>query len=339
MIEILAPGPFTTIQDLGRPGLAALGVGASGAVDRRSLRLANRLVGNDEGAAALELTFGGLRARFEALTRVALAGAPCDATAGDRPLAMHAPEWVEPGDELRIGTPAAGVRTYLAVAGGIAVEPVLGSRSTDTLAGLGPARPARGDRLPVGSGSGRDLPVCGERGEAPGGDLPPGDGERGGEAPGGDLPPGDGERGGEAPGGDLPPGDGERGGEAPGGDVAPVPERPSEPVLRLLPGPREDWFSPAAVESLVRDAWTVTPRSDRVGARLDGPPLARACDGELPSEGMVEGALQVPPDGRPVLFLADHPVTGGYPVIAVVAGEDVPLAAQARPGERLRFRR
>jgi biotin-dependent carboxylase-like uncharacterized protein len=286
MIEVLAAGPSSTIQDLGRPGLAALGVGVAGAADRRSLRRANRLAGNPEGAAAIELTLGGLRLRFGSDARVALAGAPCAVVAGRerRTLAMDAAERVAAGEELRVGTPSAGVRTYLAVAGGIAVEPVLGSRSTDTLAGLGPARLARGDTLPVGP--------------------PPSAG---------------------------PPAGAELAGAA--GLVI-----GAEPVLQVSPGPRADWFSRAARELLGATAWTVTPQSDRVGVRLDGPPLERAVEAELPPEGMVEGALQVPPDGRPVLFLADHPVTGGYPVIAIVAPRDIPLAAQARPGTRLRFR-
>jgi biotin-dependent carboxylase-like uncharacterized protein len=273
MIEVVSPGPLATIQDLGRPGHAALGVGESGAADRRSLRLANRLVGNPEGAAAIELTFGGFTARFETLAHVALAGAPC---AG---VAMHAPLYVPAGGVLRVGAPTAGLRTYLAVAGGIDVEPVLGSRSTDTLAGLGPARLRAGDRLPVSPTHG----------------------------------------------------------QPPGVDLAPVPAPPAHPVLRVLPGPRADWFTDEALDTLLAAPWTVTPRSDRVGMRLDGPALARRIDDELPSEGMVVGALQVPPDGRPVLFLADHPVTGGYPVIAVVHPDDIPLAAQARPGTTLRF--
>jgi biotin-dependent carboxylase-like uncharacterized protein len=273
-IHVLAPGPLATIQDLGRPGHAALGVGASGAADRRSLRLANRLVGNPEGAAAIEITLGGFRARFEAHAVVALAGAAC---AG---VATHAPLYMRPGDELRLGVPETGLRTYLAVAGGIAVPPVLGSRATDTLAGVGPAPLRAGDRLPVGEDRG-------------------------------------------AP---------------PGVDVAPVAPPAADPVLRILPGPRADWFAEHALDRLVAEAWTVTPHSDRVGMRLDGPPLERRDDRELPSEGMVEGALQVPPDGRPLLFLADHPVTGGYPVIAIVDEDDLPAAAQARPGARLRFR-
>jgi biotin-dependent carboxylase-like uncharacterized protein len=276
VIEVVRPGPFATIQDLGRPGHAALGVGASGAADPRALRLANRLVGNPEGAAAIEITLGGFAARFDALARVALAGAPCEASIG-----MHAPAYVRAGEELRLGTPSAGLRTYLAVAGGIDVPAVLGSRSTDTLAGLGPERLRDGTRLAIG----------------------------------------------------------EARGEPPGVDSAPVAAPAADPVLRVLPGPRADWFTDAALDRLHGERFTVTGDADRVGMRLDGPELERRDPGrELPSEGMVAGALQVPPDGSPVLFLADHPVTGGYPVIAVVAPEDLPAAAQARPGATLRFR-
>ena len=174
---------------------------------------------------------------------------------------------------------------------------MLGSRSTDTLAGLGPARLARGDLLPIGPAPGT-RPVGSPAGAALAGTVD------GVAAPVG-------------------------AGDLVGGEEA---------SLRLTPGPRADWFSPAAHAALTTAAWTVTPRSDRVGLRLDGPPLERAVTRELAPEGMVEGALQVPPDGRPVLFLADHPVTGGYPVIAIVVPRDIPLAAQARPGNRLRFR-
>jgi biotin-dependent carboxylase-like uncharacterized protein len=281
MIEVVRPGPLATVQDLGRPGHAALGVGASGAADRRALRLANRLVGNPEDAAAIEITLGGFRARFAALARIALAGAPCDARiAGGAPVGMHAPAYVPAGAELRLGVPQSGLRTYVAVAGGIDVPPLLGSRSTDTLAGLGPERLRAGTRLPIGTVRG----------------------------------------------------------DPPGVDAAPVPEPPEVPELRVRLGPRHDWFTAEAIERLFAATWQVTPDADRVGIQLDGPPLERREKRELPSEAMVEGALQVPPGGRPVLFLADHPVTGGYPVIAVVAGDDISAAAQLRPGGRLRFR-
>jgi biotin-dependent carboxylase-like uncharacterized protein len=298
MIEVLRPGPLATVQDLGRPGHAALGVGMSGAADRRALRLANRLVGNPEDAAAIEITLGGFAARFDAFARVALAGAPCDARvtpvgavhtgAGPAPtghaVGMHEALYLRAGSELRLAVPDAGLRTYLAVAGGIDVPPVLGSRSTDTLAGLGPARLRIGDRLPVGRVRGTP----------------------------------------------------------PGVDAVPVAAPRADAILRVLPGPRADWFPADALAAIVRERWEVTADADRVGIRLDGPALERCQDHaarELPPEGMVEGALQVPPDGRPVLFLADHPVTGGYPVIAIVVEADIPDAAQLRPGATVRFRR
>jgi allophanate hydrolase subunit 2 len=110
-------------------------------------------------------------------------------------------------------------------------------------------------------------------------------------------------------------------------------------VLRVIAGPRDDWFAPEALDTLCAGTYTVTQDSDRTGLRLDGPVLARTRDGELPSEGLATGSLQIPPSGRPILMLADHPVTGGYPVIAVVASADIPLAAQLRPGSRITFTR
>ncbi|MEO7069901.1 MAG: biotin-dependent carboxyltransferase family protein [Nostocoides sp.] len=279
MIIIERPGPLTTVQDLGRPGLAHLGVGRSGAADRASLTLANRLVGNDEGAACLEITLGGLVARFERAATVALTGAAAVVRLDGIEQAMSAPLAVRAGATLALGVPAHGIRTYLAVRGGLDVPPVLGSRSTDLLAGLGPDPVRPGTRIPVGNTL---LPY-------------------------------------------------------PGVDVAAVAGPPRDPVLRIYAGPRDDWFGAEALAVLCTQPYEVSPASDRVGLRLTGPPLARSRSEELPSEGMVEGALQVPPDGEPVLFLADHPVTGGYPVIAVVEPADIPIAAQSRPGDRLRF--
>jgi biotin-dependent carboxylase-like uncharacterized protein len=288
VIEIEDPGPRATVQDLGRPGYAQLGVGRAGAADRGALRLANRLVGNREDAAGLELTLGGLRARFDETVLVAVAGAPCPVDLiNNRPdipvqnsAGMDVPFLVRAGQTLSIGAPGHGLRTYLAVRGGIDVAPVLGSRSTDTLSGIGPALLARGSVLGVGR----------ETAGFPNTDLAV---ER------------------------RPPED------------APFP-------VRL--GPREDWFSPQAVKTLTSMPYTVRPETDRVGARLDGPALDRRQDGELRSEGMVLGALQVPPDGRPILFLADHPVSGGYPVIAVLRADCLDRAGQLRPGDTVRFR-
>lgn len=280
MIEILRPGLLTTVQDLGRPGHAALGVGASGAADRGSLRLANRLVANAESAAALELTYGSLTVRFHAPGTVALTGAPCPAALDGRMVGMNGPIHVRTGQTLEVGMPTVGLRTYLSVRGGIDVPPVLGSRATDTLSGIGPPRPTTGTRLPVGRAV-DGYPVV---------------------------------------------------------DLAPVRGYPDEAVLQIIPGPRDDWFSPTALATLCSARYEVTADSNRVGARLDGPPLQRAIHREMPSEGMVAGALQVPPNGQPVLFLADHPVTGGYPVIAVLTEQDIDRAAQLRPGQSVRFR-
>jgi len=273
-LEIVSIGLLTTVQDAGRPGQAALGVGRSGACDRRAYALANRLVGNPPGAAVLEVTFGGLQVRARGDLLVATAGARC---AGAWPHA--APSRLRDGAVLRLGPPVTGVRTYVAVRGGVDVDPVLGSRSTDVLAALGPPVPAAGDLLAVGAATG----------------------------------------------------------PLPGVDVAPVGEpADGDVVLRVQPGPRRDWFDDDAWAQL-GSRWEVTSESNRVGLRLDGPRLARTHDGELPSEGMVRGAVQVPPSGLPVLFLADAPVTGGYPVIAYVVDDEVDVAAQLRPGQGVRF--
>ncbi|NEB20369.1 biotin-dependent carboxyltransferase family protein, partial [Streptomyces coelicoflavus] len=120
-------------------------------------------------------------------------------------------------------------------------------------------------------------------------------------------------------------------------DVAPQPGPPAELVLRVAPGPRADWFTPAAMRALTSSVYRVSSASNRIGLRMDGPALERARPGELPSEGTVLGAVQVPTDGRPVVFLADHPTTGGYPVIGVVRTADLPAAAQAVPGTPVRF--
>ncbi|GLY64826.1 biotin-dependent carboxyltransferase family protein [Amycolatopsis taiwanensis] len=282
MIEVVRPGPLTTVQDLGRPGLAALGVCGSGAADRWSAALANRLVGNLDGAAVLETTFGGLVLRFRRAARVVVTGAPCPIRRDGAGQAMNAPFTVWPGAELTLGTPSTGLRTYLAVRGGIGVDKVLDSRSTDLLTGLGPAVLSKGDVLPIG----RD--ECG------------------------------------------PP---------PAVAVAPVPGPAGTAlIVRVIPGPRDDWFTGKALRTLSTATYEVTSESNRVGVRLAGPPLTRSRTGELLSEGMVPGAIQVPPSGLPLVFLADHPVTGGYPVIGVVLSGDLPVLAQARPGQPVSFR-
>jgi KipI family sensor histidine kinase inhibitor len=289
-IEVVQSGPLATVQDLGRPGWAHLGVPRSGAADADSLRRANRLAGNPDEAAALEVTLGGLALRFEADAVIAVTGAPVPLTlaaghatgsGGVNPVSGTA-FTVAAGSVLRLGAPSAGLRSYLAVDGGIDVPPVLGSRSADLRSGVGPARLRPGDRLPVGR------PRSRIENRMPG---------------------------------------------------RPRPLLSGAVVLRAIAGPRDDWFSAPALAALGTASYQVTPASDRTGLRLSGPALhrARGHPGELPSEGVAAGSLQVTHDGQPILLLADHPTTGGYPVIAVVASADLGLAAQLRPGQQIRF--
>jgi biotin-dependent carboxylase-like uncharacterized protein len=260
---VVRAGWATTVQDAGRRGHAHLGVTGAGALDPALAGLTDRLVGNPPGTAVLE-TAGGLelRARGDLLVASSVERAP-----------IH----LRPGERYRVDPDPDRAWAYLSVRGGIAVDPVLGSRSRDTLAGLGPPPVTDGAVLPVGPDPGTPLAT------------------------------------------DL------------------VPLHPPARVARLWPGPRLDWAAPGTFERVLGSVWRVGAETDRVGARLDGPPLRRHLDRELASEGLVPGAVQLPPDGRPVVMLRDHPTTGGYPVIAVVDPEDLALVAQARPGTELRF--
>lgn len=285
-LQVVTPGPLSTLQDRGRPGLAALGIGTSGAADRRSHALANSLVGNLATAAAIEITLGGLVVKASGDLLLAVTGARCPLRLkpDHEPAVNLSHNTAFPlvnGQRLALGRPPAGVRTYLAVRGGFDVEPVLGSRSTDLLAGIGP--------LPLRAGSHLRIADDADPAAVPAAAL------------------------------DVP--------ELPAGVVQ----------LPVVPGPRDDWLAADALRILTGGTYEVSPDSNRIGMRLLGPELVRTRKAELPSEGMVPGALQVPPDGRPVLLLADHPITGGYPVIAVVLRADVGRAAQARPGQLLRF--
>lgn len=274
VLEVLETGALTTVQDRGRIGHAALGVGRSGAADRASADLANRLVGNGASCAVLEVTLGGLVLRARQDVVLVTTGARC-------PGAPHlAPEELRAGETLELGPPVSGVRTYVGVRGGIAVDPVLGSRSTDVLSGLGPPVLRAGDTLQVGE---CEYPM-------------------------------------------------------PGVDIAPVAEPEAGEVrVTLHSGPRRDWFTDRAWHTLCEEPHVVTADSNRIGLRLESSALERAREGELRSEGMMRGAVQVPPDGGIVLFLADHPVTGGYPVVGYVADDDVDRCAQLQPGQPLRF--
>ncbi|MGD6980683.1 MULTISPECIES: urea amidolyase family protein [Citricoccus] len=294
-LVVEAPGLQSLVQDLGRPGLGDLGVSAAGAADTASARQANRLVGNPLGEAVIEALLGGLSVRARGSVVLALAGADTPARitaapgggADDRPAAPRTPFALHDGEILTLDEPTAGLRTYLAVRGGLDVPAVLDSRSTDTMSGIGPE--------PLAPGT--ELPVRGDRGFAAVGTAEPA--------------------------------------------LRRLPRSGEVTTLRVVPGPRQDWFGAAGLEALGGQDWAVSSQSNRIGVRLeapaDGVPLVRVREGELSSEGAVAGALQVPPSGLPVLFLADHPVTGGYPVIGVVVPEDLPLAAQLPPGAGVRF--
>ena len=271
-IEVVDPGPLSTLQDLGRTGWAHLGVARAGALDRGAAALARRLVGGAPDDAVVETTLGGIVLRARRAVTLAVTGAQCDVRV-DRHVVAHGAAVTVPADAVvTVGPARDGVRTYVAFAGGVDVEPVLGSRSTDTLAWVGPPRLTAGQALAIGS------PVL--------------------------LP--------------EPP--------------AAVVVRPREAVLRLRPGPRADWLAPGAWAGLDGSTYVVAPDSDRVGLRLEGRAVERRA-GEMASEGMVLGAVQLPPSGQPVVFLADHPPTGGYPVVALVEDADLDLCAQLRPGD------
>jgi KipI family sensor histidine kinase inhibitor len=287
-LRVIAPGVLSLVQDLGRPGFAKWGVSASGAADVASFRRANRLVGNQSQAACIEVAGGQLQVQAIGDQVVAVAGAPADLTVDSdsvRPSwapAMAAPFALRDGETLTMGELQGGTYTYLAVRGGVAGDSVLGSRSTDTLSGLGGQPLIAGIECAVSEDT--ETSVVG--------------------------PP------------ELQP------------------EFPSTgPTdLEVVVAPGLDWFDDEGLARLLGQDWLVTPQTNRVGAKLRGEPITRVRAGEFPSEGMIRGAVQVPPAGMPVLFLADHPVTGGYPVIAAIVETDLDRAAQVPVGGVIRFR-
>ena len=273
MIEVIEAGALTSVQTAGgRPGWRHLGVPVGGAADAWSARLANRLVGNPDDAALLELTLGGPQLRFHAETAIALTGSDFDATLDGLPIPPFSGRPVRQGALLRTGM-GDGARGYLAVSGGIRVSPVLGSMATDLRTGFGghEGRALRaGDRLAVGPPSGRNARWTGRMPQGP---------------------------------------------------------------IRIVPGPHHALLD---ADALVEEEWIVGVEADRSGARLDGHAL-HAEEREVASMGIPIGAIQVPPDGRPIVMLADRPVTGGYPVPACVIRADIGPIAALRTGDPLRF--
>jgi biotin-dependent carboxylase-like uncharacterized protein len=279
-LVVESPGLLSLVQDVGRPGLGHLGVSPSGAFDRSALRQVDLVLGNEPGAAALEVLGGGLVLQAETPAMVAVTGGAGPITVDGDPVAYGRAIPLHAGQRLALGATTSGLRAYVGVAGGFATSVELGSRSTDTLAGLGPAPLRAGDRLAIG---------------------PP------------RHPP------------DLE-------------DIPPL-GRTGDLTLDVALGPRDDWFTVAAVRQLLESPWQVSPASDRVGVRLTGPVLERSRTDELSSEPCIRGSIQVSADGQPIVFGPDHPVTGGYPVIAVVLDRHTDRLAQAAPGQVVRFSR
>ena len=301
MIEVLRPGLLTTVQDLGRTGFQDQGVPVGGAADPVALRIANLLVGNPQDAAGLEMTLSGPRLRFARTTLIALGGAGMTADLDGVPVPLWRPVRVRAGETLDVGGARTGCRAYLACAGGIAVPPILGSRSTylpSAFGGVDGRALRSGDRLPVGkAGAGAAaVRTAIER-----------EGRRNGVA---------------------------------SWRVAPsaLPAYRSEPELLLIPGSHIDALDESSRAQLLTERFRVRQHSDRMGCRLEGPSLALSTPVEPTSEGVAAGTVQLPPGGSPIVLMADGGTTGGYPRIGHVATVSLPLLAQLRPGDHLRFR-
>lgn len=286
-LVVVNSGLQTLVQDRGRAGSAGFGVSPSGSFDRSSARVANRAVGNAPDAALLEIAMAGATLEARGRLVVAVTGAECRLTVtqeghAERPVTPGHPLILSDGDRLSIGEATAGVRSYVAVRGGVHAPRVFGSSATDLLSGIGPSPVKSGDVLAVGGAQGGTVIIS--------------DG----------VPA-------------MPP---------TGGVVR----------LDVVLGPRTDWFTEDAVRTLLSQRWTVTRASNRIGLRLNGEvPLERAITGELPSEGAVTGAIQVPPQGQPVLFGPDHPLTGGYPIIGSVADHHRDILGQLPVGATVMF--
>jgi len=286
-VIVESPGFLTTVQDLGRPGHAAQGISASGAADAVALRIGNRLVGNVDGAAALEMTIVGGSFRFEADAVIALTGADCGAHIHGRTAPPWTPLTVRRGETLDGTALRGGARSYLCVRGGFDVPRLFGSASTHLLTHLGGVDGRAliaGDRVPLG-------------------------------APGRLAPH--------------------------GGAVNPtaIPGYRQGQPLRTTDGPQSEWFDRAATDAFFATEWTVAEASDRMGIRLDGPPVSPSRPGELLSEGVCLGAIQLPAGGGPIVLFVEHQTTGGYPKIANVISADLARLGGLRPRDRVRFER
>ena len=299
-LRVITPGMLTTIQDLGRWGWQGRGVPVAGPMDPRSHRLANTLAGNETDAAAIEMTIVGPEVEFDDERIAAVSGADFEITVDSRAMPVNEPFAVSAGSTLRVGTHRRGARAYLAIAGGIAVPPVLNSRSTHLPSAMGglEGRPLRaGDRLPLGK------------------------------------------RGRESFSGVLTARKRRESGLFSSAKMTPVPFflPDGHATVRILPGPQLDRFAPEALDVLQSAPFVVDAASNRMGYRLRGPMLRHDGDGEMLSDAATLGALQVPAAGQPILLMADRQTTGGYPSIATVISADIGLAGQLAPGDSISF--
>jgi antagonist of KipI len=301
-LSILKPGLLTTVQDLGRYGYQKDGILVSGAMDAVALRVANLLVGNEEGAAGLEITLLGPQIRFEADHLIALTGAHLSPTLNGQPVRMNRPVWVSAGTVLAFGAPVAGSRAYLALAGGIAVPPVLGSRSTYLRAGFGGLH---GRALVAG-----DALTCASSGTT-------------GQKLVEDLAK------------DAAAVGWAEAQWTPGPELCPKPGR--HLTIRAIRGPEYDAFSSESQQDFWQQPFTITTEADRMGYRLQGPHLECLAATELLSSAVTFGTVQVPAGGQPIVLMADHQTTGGYPRIAQVITADFSGLAQVAPGQRIHF--
>ena len=284
-------GFLTSVQDLGRTGFRQFGVSTSGALDSFALRVANLLVGNDEGATGLEITLGGLQLRFEDERIVAWCGGEFDVQIGSRALPAGHVAHLQKGDELKFGRAQIGCRCWLAISGGIDVPVILGSRSTDLRANFGgiEGRKLRdGDQLSLGEFRRSETAATG----------------------------------------------GISSWTAPHDWASPANRHPN---LRFVRG--VDWsrFDDVTIQRFTTQEFSISPDSDRMGVRLDGPDLKREDETDLISEAVAPGTIQVPPSGKSILLLGDCQTIGGYPKIAHVITVDLGIAAQLRAGDGVRF--
>lgn len=301
MIEIVRPGLLTTVQDLGRYGAQCIGVPASGAMDAHALRIANRLVGNEDDAAGLEVTLVGPALQFRSDALIAIRGGNWNAMIGNKPVPMNRPVWIAPGSRLDLGQAIAGCRAYVAFAGGIDVAPVLGSRSTYLRSGFGGLKGRalkKGDQLAMCAGADpsfsglRNCPAFASEGFA-----------------------------------------------APKWSVRVDPDlfalRPQR--IRFLAGRHWEQLTASVQSMFLGENFRVGAASDRMGYRLEGVRPERHEYGNIVSEAVAFGTIQLPPDGNPIVLMADRQTVGGYPRVGEVASVDLPLLAQLKPGDTLRF--